>query len=148
MQTLENTRSGLQIHYRCSAKNKNKIWEKLEHESPTPQANALPTEILQKTDYALIRLINYYIQTAECQHLISWPANQVRAHYHTAKLEPNRRVSLFIYIFIRWSLRSQMYSRQTMRWSLRGVNILSAVRGEYRACRWTENFLLVSAKVT
>jgi hypothetical protein len=40
------------------------------------------------------------------------------------------------------------YSRQTMRWSLRGVNILSAVRGEYRACRWTEDFLFVSAKVT
>jgi hypothetical protein len=39
-------------------------------------------------------------------------------------------------------------SRQTMRWSLRGVNILSAVRGEYNACRWTEDFLLVSAKVT
>jgi hypothetical protein len=39
-----------------------------------------------------------------------------------------------------------MYSRQTTRWSLRGVNILSAVRGEYRACRWTEDFLLVSAK--
>jgi hypothetical protein len=38
--------------------------------------------------------------------------------------------------------------RQTMRWSLRGVNILSAVRGEYRACRWTEDFLLVSATVT
>jgi hypothetical protein len=27
------------------------------------------------------------------------------------------------------------YSRQTMRWSLRGVNILSAVRGEYTAWR-------------
>jgi hypothetical protein len=40
------------------------------------------------------------------------------------------------------------YSRQTMRWSLRGVNILSAVRGEYRAGRWTEDFLLVSAKMT
>jgi hypothetical protein len=40
------------------------------------------------------------------------------------------------------------YSRQTMRWSLRGVNILSAVRGEYRACRWTEYVLLFSAKVT
>jgi hypothetical protein len=38
------------------------------------------------------------------------------------------------------------YSRQTMRWSLRSVNILSAVRGEYRACRWTEDFLLISAK--
>jgi hypothetical protein len=43
---------------------------------------------------------------------------------------------------------SDVYSRQTMRWSLRGVNILSAVRGEYRACKWTEDFLLVSAKVT
>jgi hypothetical protein len=41
-----------------------------------------------------------------------------------------------------------MYSRQTMRWSLRSVNILSAVRGEYNACRWTGDFLLVSAKVT
>jgi hypothetical protein len=40
------------------------------------------------------------------------------------------------------------YSRQTMRWSLRGVNILSAVWGKYRACRWTEDFLLVSAKMT
>jgi hypothetical protein len=44
--------------------------------------------------------------------------------------------------------RSVDYSRQTMRWSVRGVNILSAVRGKYRACRWTEDFLLVSAKVT
>jgi hypothetical protein len=41
-----------------------------------------------------------------------------------------------------------VYSRQTMRWSLRGVNILSAVRGVYRACRWIEDFLLVNAKVT
>jgi hypothetical protein len=41
-----------------------------------------------------------------------------------------------------------LYSRQTMRWSLRGVNILSAVRGEYKACRWTEDFLLVNVKVT
>jgi hypothetical protein len=41
-----------------------------------------------------------------------------------------------------------LYSTQTMRWSLRGINILSAVRGEYRACRWIEDFLLVSAKVT
>jgi len=40
------------------------------------------------------------------------------------------------------------YSIQTMRWSLRGVNILSAVRGEDKACRWTGDFLLVSAKVT
>jgi hypothetical protein len=40
------------------------------------------------------------------------------------------------------------YSRQTMRWSLRGVNNLSAVRGEYRECRWTEDFILVSAKLT
>jgi hypothetical protein len=45
-------------------------------------------------------------------------------------------------------LSQGVYSRQTMRWSLRGVNILSAVRREYRACRWTEDFLLVSAKVT
>jgi hypothetical protein len=44
--------------------------------------------------------------------------------------------------------RRDAYSRQTMRWSLRGVNILSAVRGEYRACRWTEDFLLVRAKMT
>jgi hypothetical protein len=41
-----------------------------------------------------------------------------------------------------------MYSRQTMGWSLRRVNILSAVRGEYRANRWTEDFLLVSDKLT
>jgi hypothetical protein len=48
-----------------------------------------------------------------------------------------------------WSLTlREEYSRQTMRWSLRGVNILSAVRGEYRARRWTEDFLLVSSKVT
>jgi hypothetical protein len=30
--------------------------------------------------------------------------------------------------------------------SLRGLNVLSAVRGEYRACRWTEDFLLVRDK--
>jgi hypothetical protein len=41
-----------------------------------------------------------------------------------------------------------VYSRPTMRWSLRGVDILSAVRGEDKACRWTEDFLLASAKVT
>jgi hypothetical protein len=46
------------------------------------------------------------------------------------------------------SLYPSQVSRQTMRWSLRGVNILSAVRGEYRACRWIEDFLLVNAKVT
>jgi hypothetical protein len=50
-------------------------------------------------------------------------------------------------IAYRWHYRT-LYSRQTMIWSLRGVNILSAVRGEYNACRWTEDFLLVSAKVT
>jgi hypothetical protein len=32
--------------------------------------------------------------------------------------------------------------------SLRGVNVFSAVRGEYRACRWTEDCLLVSDKET
>jgi hypothetical protein len=31
---------------------------------------------------------------------------------------------------------------------LRGVNVLSAVRGEYRACSWTEGFLFVSYKQT
>jgi hypothetical protein len=46
------------------------------------------------------------------------------------------------------SIHHFYYSKQVMRWSLRGVNILSAVRGEYNACRWTEDFLLVSAKVT
>jgi hypothetical protein len=30
--------------------------------------------------------------------------------------------------------------------TLRGVNVLSAVRGEYIACRWTKDFLLVSDK--
>jgi hypothetical protein len=29
-----------------------------------------------------------------------------------------------------------------------GVNVLSAVREEYIACRWTEDFLLVSDKQT
>jgi hypothetical protein len=29
-----------------------------------------------------------------------------------------------------------------------GINVLSAVRGEYRACSWTEDFLLVSDKET
>jgi hypothetical protein len=29
-----------------------------------------------------------------------------------------------------------------------GVNVLSAVRGEYRERRWTEDFLLVSDKET
>jgi hypothetical protein len=33
-------------------------------------------------------------------------------------------------------------------WSLRGVNVLSAAWDEYKACRWTEDFLLVSDKKT
>jgi hypothetical protein len=36
------------------------------------------------------------------------------------------------------------YCPQITSWSLRGVNVPSAVRGVYRACRWTEGFLLVS----
>jgi hypothetical protein len=40
------------------------------------------------------------------------------------------------------------YCPQITSWSLRGVNVLSAVRGEYEACRWTEDFLLVSDKET
>jgi hypothetical protein len=32
--------------------------------------------------------------------------------------------------------------------ALRGVNVLSTLRGEDRACRWTEDFLLVSDKKT
>jgi hypothetical protein len=40
------------------------------------------------------------------------------------------------------------YCPQITSWSLRGVNVLSEVRGEYRACRWTEDFLLVSDKET
>jgi hypothetical protein len=32
----------------------------------------------------------------------------------------------------------QRYCSQITSWSLRGVNVLSAVRGEYKACRWTE----------
>jgi hypothetical protein len=57
-------------------------------------------------------------------------------------------VSLSLLTFSSSEVTKYIYSRQTMRWSLRGVNILSAVRGEYRACRWTEDFLLVSAKLT
>jgi hypothetical protein len=30
----------------------------------------------------------------------------------------------------------------------RGVNVLSAVRGKYKACRWTEDFVLISDKKT
>jgi hypothetical protein len=30
----------------------------------------------------------------------------------------------------------------------RGVNVLSAVPGEFKECRWTEDFLLVSDKET
>jgi hypothetical protein len=40
------------------------------------------------------------------------------------------------------------YCPQTASWSLRGVNVLSAVRGEFRACRWKQDFLLVSDKET
>jgi hypothetical protein len=40
------------------------------------------------------------------------------------------------------------YCPQITSWSLLGVNVLSAVRGEYRACRWMEDFLLVSDKET
>jgi hypothetical protein len=42
------------------------------------------------------------------------------------------------------------YRPQITSWSLRCVNVLSVVWGwgEYRACRWTEDFLLVSDKDT
>jgi hypothetical protein len=33
-------------------------------------------------------------------------------------------------------------------WSLRSVNVVSAVRGEYKGYRWTEEFLLVNDKKT
>jgi hypothetical protein len=36
------------------------------------------------------------------------------------------------------------YRPQITSWSLRRVYVLGAVRGEYRACRWTDDFLLVS----
>jgi hypothetical protein len=40
------------------------------------------------------------------------------------------------------------YCPQIMSWSLQGVNVLSAVRGKYRAYRWMDDFLLVSDKET
>jgi hypothetical protein len=40
------------------------------------------------------------------------------------------------------------YCPQITSWSLRGANVLTAVRGEYRAWRWKEDFLLVSDKET
>jgi hypothetical protein len=36
----------------------------------------------------------YYEEAVECRYLICWPGSQRRVHYHTAKLEPNRRVSI------------------------------------------------------
>jgi hypothetical protein len=38
------------------------------------------------------------------------------------------------------------YCSQITSWYQRGIIVLSAVRGEYKACRWTEDFLLVSDK--
>jgi hypothetical protein len=38
--------------------------------------------------------IVYYRGTVECQHLIFWLVSQGRVHCHTAKLEPNWRVSV------------------------------------------------------
>jgi hypothetical protein len=36
----------------------------------------------------------YYNKTVECLHLIFWPRSQRRVHCHTAKLEPNRWVTI------------------------------------------------------
>jgi hypothetical protein len=54
-------------------------------------------------------------------------------------------------VWLRWqrkypSLREENNCPLITSWSLRDINVLSAVREEYRACRWTEDFLLVSDK--
>jgi hypothetical protein len=36
----------------------------------------------------------YFKETVECQHLIFEPLNKRNVHCHTAKLEPNLRVSV------------------------------------------------------
>jgi hypothetical protein len=36
----------------------------------------------------------YYEETVECRHLIFWPENQRRIHCHTAKPEPNWKVTV------------------------------------------------------
>jgi hypothetical protein len=33
-------------------------------------------------------------ETVECRHIIFWPGSQARVYAHTARLEPNRRVSI------------------------------------------------------
>jgi hypothetical protein len=38
-------------------------------------------------------IAEYYKATVECLHLIYWPQIQSRFYYHTAKPEPNWRVS-------------------------------------------------------
>jgi hypothetical protein len=35
-----------------------------------------------------------HLQAVECLHLIFWPGNQRRFHCHTAKPEPDRRVTI------------------------------------------------------
>jgi hypothetical protein len=42
--------------------------------------------------------------------------------------------------------RVTTYCPQITSWSLRSINVFSAVRGEYKACKWAEEFLLVSDK--
>jgi hypothetical protein len=42
----------------------------------------------------------------------------------------------------------ETYCAQITSWSLRSVNVLSAVRGKYKACKWTEDFPLVSDSLT
>jgi hypothetical protein len=44
--------------------------------------------------------IMYYQEIVECRHLIFWPGSYGRVHYHTAKFEPNRRVSIDNILFL------------------------------------------------
>jgi hypothetical protein len=51
---------------------------------------------------------------------------------------------------VRTEFLNNIYYPQTTSWSLRGVDDLSAVGGggKYKACRWTEDFHLISDKET
>jgi hypothetical protein len=60
-----------------------------------------------------------------------------KSHLHACRRENLKFHHLHFQLLVLWhvSERPQITSS-----SLRGVNVFSAVRGEYRACRWTEDW--------
>jgi hypothetical protein len=83
-----------------------------------------------------------------CQYIVKWGGKLINnCQYVRIRKVSHSRLQITVPIFAQRAKYLTIVSQITS-WSLRGVNVLSAVRGECKACWWTEDFLLVSDNLT